>query len=403
VQAYVYDVTQGMAARMSVPLVGKLVEFVPHTGIVVFGKEYYFGSGPCEGPPGQIGIPTHQILDLGETHKTREDLEEYIRVTLAPEYTAENYNLCRHNCNHYADAVAKFLLNGQGIPTSIVNIADEALSTPQGQNLRVMIESMEKNMRESMGGQSALNPFGNAGGAPVSAAPAAPAVSSVAPKDGRNEELETAIVEIGSNTVEVQRLGLQTLMKMTQNVEKDPVEPKFRKIKMSNAVFTKKICECNGAVEAMLAIGWMPDVDPDGDDVWLLSDDAARKQAGPLKRFATELAKLPGAQAAAAPPAAQQGAVTAPSPDMGGNGGMGGMGGMPGGMGSIPGGLNPQMMQQMMSNPAAMQQAQQMMNNPQMMAQAQQMMQNPQMMAQMQQLMQDPQMMAQMQNMMGGR
>ena len=40
--------------------------------------------------------------------------------------------------NHYADDVAKFLLNGQGLPSSIVNVAEEALSTPQGQALRSM-------------------------------------------------------------------------------------------------------------------------------------------------------------------------------------------------------------------------------------------------------------------------
>jgi hypothetical protein len=32
-----YDLSQGMAARMSMPLLGKQIDFVPHTGIVVYG------------------------------------------------------------------------------------------------------------------------------------------------------------------------------------------------------------------------------------------------------------------------------------------------------------------------------------------------------------------------------
>ena len=42
--------------------------------------------------------------------------------------------------NHCADAIVKFLCPGKEVPSRIVNIANEALSTPQGQSLRTMIE-----------------------------------------------------------------------------------------------------------------------------------------------------------------------------------------------------------------------------------------------------------------------
>eukprot|EP00408_Alexandrium_pacificum_P062956 CAMPEP_0171171752 /NCGR_PEP_ID=MMETSP0790-20130122/9374_1 /TAXON_ID=2925 /ORGANISM="Alexandrium catenella, Strain OF101" /LENGTH=484 /DNA_ID=CAMNT_0011636605 /DNA_START=108 /DNA_END=1560 /DNA_ORIENTATION=- len=392
VQAYVYDITQGMASRMSVPLLGKQIDIIPHTGIVAFGKEYFFGSGPCIAAPGQaVPVATSQILDLGETNKTAEELEAYINGVLALEHTSEKYNLLSHNCNHYADAVAKFLLDGTGLPLWIVNIAEEALSTPRGQSLRVMIETMEKSMRSNMGGGSALNPFGDVA-APGVAVP--PSSSFAAAPLASDPELEAALREITAAPMEDRRLALQTLMKITENVERNPAEQKFRRIKMANAVFTKKVAGCSGGVEAMVACGWLPDCTPDGEDAWVLDEDAARRQAMPRQRFAAELAKLPAAPAQPVVPARSEPAPPmAPTPGLGGLGGLGGMGGM--------GGMEGQM-QQMMNNPQMMAQAQQMMQNPEAMAQAQQMMQNPQAMAQMQQMMQNPQMMAQMQNMMGG-
>mmetsp|Transcript_35363 Transcript_35363/g.97601 ORF Transcript_35363/g.97601 Transcript_35363/m.97601 type:complete len:424 (-) Transcript_35363:1-1272(-) len=412
VQAYVYDITQGMAAQMSMALVGKQIDIVPHTGIVVFGKEYFFGDGPQVGEPGKtVPIKVSQILDLGETEKTSQELEAHIRSALAIEHTPSNYNLLSHNCNHYANDVAKFLLKGKGIPDNIVNVANEALSTPQGQQLRVMIEGMERSMRaDTSAGGTSFNPFGSVGGgAPSVAAPAAPpaAALSASTSEPPNEDLEAALAEVASsNGVEDQRAALSTLLKITENVVKDPVEGKFRRIKMSNVAFAKKVGECAGAIEVMLSAGWVPGTTPEGEDAWLLDEGGALHQDAIKKRLAAELAKLPPLPASAAPkpaatPPAAQPAGMGGYGSMGGYGGMGGMGGMPGGL--PPGGLNNPMVQQMMQNPGMMQQAQQMMqNNPQMMAQAQQMMQNPQMMQQMQQMMQDPQMMAQMQNMMGG-
>merc|ERR1711920_844978 len=91
VQAYIYDVTQGMAKGMSQMLVGKQIDLVPHTGIVVFGKEYYFGSGPlvCENPGQSVPVPVAQTMVLGETRKSRQELESYINSVLALEHTEQ--------------------------------------------------------------------------------------------------------------------------------------------------------------------------------------------------------------------------------------------------------------------------------------------------------------------------
>lgn len=373
VTAYVYDITQGMAAQMSLPLIGKKIDIVPHTGIAVFGKEYFFGGGPQTGIPGQsVPVPVAQVLELGQTSKTCEELETYIRNVLSLEHTEQKYDLLKHNCNHYADDVAKFLLDGRGLPSSIVNVAEEALSTPQGQSLKVMIENMERSMRS---GGTSMNPFGSA------APPAVPA--PLAAPDESSGELKVALAELAKNETEVRRTALQMLLKMTKNVEDNPSETKFRRIKMANPAFQKKVEAANGGVDVVMAAGWLPDTNEEGEDCWLLNDSSAMKQVSVRKILDDELKKLPTPVAPTPAPAA---APVASS-------GYGGpAGGLPGGFPNLPGGLpagmaNNPMMQQMMNNPAMMQQAQQMMQDPNMMAQVQQMMQNPQAMSQLQQMM----------------
>lgn len=52
IKLHVYDLSQGMAAQFSRQLIGKHIEGVWHTGIVVYGKEYYFGGGISYDAPG---------------------------------------------------------------------------------------------------------------------------------------------------------------------------------------------------------------------------------------------------------------------------------------------------------------------------------------------------------------
>lgn len=166
VQAYVYDISQGAARAMSplASLVGRQVDLIPHTGIVCFGTEYFFGSGPCTGAPGNcIGMQPAEILDIGTTRRTQQELENHIRTVLSSDFTPERYNLLQHNCNHYANAVSTFLLGDAGrLPARIVDIADEALG-PQGAPLRSMFNIFEGGLR---GGAPGMNPFGNVGGSP---------------------------------------------------------------------------------------------------------------------------------------------------------------------------------------------------------------------------------------------
>ena len=51
VKLNIYDVSRGMAKQFSPMLLGKTIEAVYHTGIVVYGREYYFLGGiSCDLP-----------------------------------------------------------------------------------------------------------------------------------------------------------------------------------------------------------------------------------------------------------------------------------------------------------------------------------------------------------------
>lgn len=48
VQLYIYDLTKGMAAMMSGMLLGRQIDGIWHTAVVVFGREFFFGGQGIE-------------------------------------------------------------------------------------------------------------------------------------------------------------------------------------------------------------------------------------------------------------------------------------------------------------------------------------------------------------------
>ena len=171
VQLHLYDLSQGMARAMSAQLLGKQLDGIWHTGIVAYGQEFYFGGGIQCGTPGctHFGRPL-QVIDLGETHIPRELFDEFL-VDVAPRFTMHTYNLLRHNCNNFSDEIANFLV-GEGIPRHILDLPDEVMSTPLGQQLMPMLSMMDAQMRtvsEGGGGQfGAWTPPTNVAAAPAS-------------------------------------------------------------------------------------------------------------------------------------------------------------------------------------------------------------------------------------------
>lgn len=131
VELYVYDLSQGLARQLSSQFLGKVIEAIWHTGVGVYGKEYFFGGGIQSVPLKQspYGKPV-QVAELGTTQVPQEIFEEYLR-DIQPRYTQETYNLMKHNCNNFSDEVCQFLV-GSGIPEHILRLPEEVMNSPMG-------------------------------------------------------------------------------------------------------------------------------------------------------------------------------------------------------------------------------------------------------------------------------
>lgn len=135
-----------MAKQFSMALVGKMFEGIWHTGIVVYGKEYYFGGGISYDPPGRtpFGVPTRKV-DIGVTEIPEEMFMEFLRE-VAPRFSFNTYNVFKNNCNHFTNECANFLI-GNGIPGEYVNQGEEFLATPMGKMFAPMMEQFQDGLR----------------------------------------------------------------------------------------------------------------------------------------------------------------------------------------------------------------------------------------------------------------
>jgi hypothetical protein len=219
-----YDLSRGMARSLGRQLVGIDIEGVWHTGIEVFGQEYFFGGGIQAAPAGEFarenGLQPVQRVNVGSTAKSQAELHAWLetqRVT----FSAQTYDLLRNNCNNFSDAVARFL-TGQGIPEHILELPQRVLSTPMGQMLAPMYERMQQDMLQ----HPHMIPFGNAqaplplaapvGAPPAGAPPAVAGATASAPAarisraipEGQGVELQVKVASQESNAkVRVVSLG----------------------------------------------------------------------------------------------------------------------------------------------------------------------------------------------------
>ncbi|XP_038900005.1 desumoylating isopeptidase 1-like [Benincasa hispida] len=142
----VYDLSQGLARQLSGAFLGRPIEAIWHTGIVVYGNEYYFGGGIQHNPAGRTpyGKPMRSI-DLGTTHVPKDVFEMYLEE-ISPRYTTETYSLLSHNCNNFSNEVAQFLV-GATIPDYILDLPNIVMSSPMGALVLPMIQNLEATLK----------------------------------------------------------------------------------------------------------------------------------------------------------------------------------------------------------------------------------------------------------------
>ncbi|XP_076544446.1 uncharacterized protein LOC117604894 isoform X3 [Osmia lignaria lignaria] len=143
VELYIYDLSKGIAAMMSRFVIGRHVEGIWHTAIVVYGREYFFGpSGIQSARPGGtvLGEPL-KVEKVGETYLPYSVFFEYISGLGTSTFAPNTYHLFNHNCNSFTDEVSTFLA-GKSIPKYILELPEEILRSRIGQELSGLIEGL---------------------------------------------------------------------------------------------------------------------------------------------------------------------------------------------------------------------------------------------------------------------
>lgn len=161
VKLYVYELSRGLARQMSPLLLGKQIDGIWHTGIVVFGREYFFGGGGVEycSPGGTILGEPDEIIHLGETQVTRALFEEYLRGLGGERFRPEMYHLFEHNCNTFSNELAQFLTGGR-IPKHIHDLPNDVMNTAFGAMIKPLVDSMSV---RPAGGASVTGSVGDTG------------------------------------------------------------------------------------------------------------------------------------------------------------------------------------------------------------------------------------------------
>jgi len=138
-----YDISQGMARNYSPMIIGKTIEAIWHSSLVVYGKEFYFGGGICEGAPKKTpyGIPLREV-NFGETEIPLELFREYLSE-LNAKFNTKTYHILNNNCNHFTNEIA-FFLCGKTLPDNILNQHNELNNTPMGSYILPMLEKMNQ-------------------------------------------------------------------------------------------------------------------------------------------------------------------------------------------------------------------------------------------------------------------
>lgn len=156
VKLHVYDLSGGLCAALSTQLLGRHFEAIYHTGVVAFGREWFFGGGIFNDAPGQThyGTPM-RVVDFGTTALDEATFAEFLDG-IRPRFRMQDYDLVRHNCNNFSEEIVQFL-TGQSIGDEILTLPNQLIATPLGASLRPMLEAQQQRMTEfytSQGGQA---------------------------------------------------------------------------------------------------------------------------------------------------------------------------------------------------------------------------------------------------------
>jgi len=152
VEIYLYDLSRGGAKMTSESLVGRTIQGVWHTGVVAYGREYFFtANGVGSVIPGGTGLgDPDQIESVGETQLPYSVFLDYILSLGETKFKPGTWDLVQFNSNYFADEVSQFVC-GSGLPKYILDLPQELLESPIGPEIRAEAEKVSAKTQESSG------------------------------------------------------------------------------------------------------------------------------------------------------------------------------------------------------------------------------------------------------------
>eukprot|EP01061_Rhynchopus_euleeides_P007956 TRINITY_DN1701_c0_g2_i1.p1 TRINITY_DN1701_c0_g2~~TRINITY_DN1701_c0_g2_i1.p1 ORF type:complete len:399 (+),score=133.23 TRINITY_DN1701_c0_g2_i1:77-1198(+) len=178
VHLYMYDISKGMARALSPMMLGREIEAIWHTSVVVYDREYLFSGGVGildEAPETTpFGLPLHKKR-ISTTSKTQSEFRAWNR-TQAAAFGPDSYNLLQKNCNHYSDAALRFL-TGEGVPDTVSGMMGSIVNSPLGRIAVQFLDGVQQQLTQQMQQQQS-------GGQTTSAAAPASAPARSSPLDG---------------------------------------------------------------------------------------------------------------------------------------------------------------------------------------------------------------------------
>ncbi|KAG5495200.1 hypothetical protein JKF63_02255 [Porcisia hertigi] len=298
VSLYRYDLTQGMARSLGPMLIGRTLEGIWHTSIVVYGKEYYFdgGVGIIAAPnPGstRFGQP-YRTEVLGATTKREEEFFAWTQQQSHTGFGPNDYNVLHNNCNSFSDAASLYLL-GRHIPQDVLDMIPTLLSTPLGQMLRPILEQATSGAAEVSPADMRASPSYSlapppspptTAGSREACAGLLSAHRTVTDED--EEDLMVAQAMLESNeTIADGHLsppgsfertldGLTLLRTVMLNICEHPTNAKYRALSTESTAYQTKLkpLETYGVTEMLRIAGFhrRPHSSGTGGEQWFLSD-----------------------------------------------------------------------------------------------------------------------------------
>lgn len=142
VELHLYDVSDGLALKLSPWVASESVAGVWHTSVVVYGKEFFWNSVLRFDTPGMTSWgEASKRLHMGTTWFREDEFVRFMVREVHPVFTKEAYNLLSFNCNHCSDRLCLWL-TGNHVPDSILNQASNFLEDGSIGFLKPLVERL---------------------------------------------------------------------------------------------------------------------------------------------------------------------------------------------------------------------------------------------------------------------